>query len=140
MTVGVGVIAECVGVLWHWWTYSNLFLSLIIVWSNVKPKLLFSLPVFSFFPPLQHQLSALAPGRHSMASASELLADIMTTRGQPAPQYHVLSQRHCGISCLVMPCLNKALNVSFSLASVSGCQSNLTQEEQPRLVGIKNSF
>lgn len=47
--VCVYVIAERVGVLWHQQSYSNLFLSLIIVWSNVKPKPLLSLPVFSLF-------------------------------------------------------------------------------------------
>ena len=54
----------------------------------------------------------------------------MTSRGQPAPRYHVLSQRHCGRDCFVLPCLYKALNVSCNLASVGACQSNLAQEEQ----------
>lgn len=113
------------GVLWHRWPYSNLFLSLIIVWSNVKPKPCF---LSQFFSPLEHQLSALAvsawPPR---ALVSDSLADIMTTRGQPAPQYHVLSQKHSGIDCFVL-CLYKAVNYSCAPVSVRGCQSNTTPE------------
>lgn len=90
-----------------------------------ETKALFSLPVFS---PLEHQLSALAvsawPPR---ALVSDSLADIMTTRGQPAPQYHVLSQKHSGIDCFVL-CLYKAVNYSCAPVSVRGCQSNTTPE------------
>lgn len=86
MRVCVYVIAEYVGVLWHKQPYSN------------------PLPLSQPMPPPQCQVSALAPGKHRMASLlpfSELLVDIISSRGQEAPQYHVLSHRHCGIACFV---------------------------------------
>lgn len=130
-----GRMCVCVCVLWHQQPYSNLFLSLIIVWSNVKPKPLFSLAVFPSPPPLppapaERFGSGRAQRGLPQPRFSGLLAGIMTSRGQPAPRYHVLSQRHCGRACFVLPCLYKALNVSCNLASVGACQSNLTQEEQ----------